>query len=432
MTSRFVSDFAAKRLQSIPKMTVWSEFTPLCAKYKAVNLGQGFPNFDVPQEIMKHANAAINDPDPLSQQYSRMLGHPKLVDQIAKRYTKTLGRNIDGLSEVCVCNGTTQALNLCTSAFVNPDEQVLVIEPFFDLYDNDIMIAHGKSKFVPLRPAGNTANEWTLDFDALDKTISSSDKKIKALMLNTPQNVPGKVWTRQELEKLSEIVIKHDMMVFADEVYDKFVFDGHEHISIASLPGMWDRTVTMCSAGKMFTVTGWKIGWVVAPKHLITPLAQVFAHQSFSVATPLCAAVAGALEEASQPESQFFEKVVAGYKHRRDLLIGILEDCGLKAVVPQGSYFVMADISKIPSGVFEEVGSVPDIEGAPTDVQKDWKFARWLVKEVGVGCVPCTAFASKESAPFFSNFVRFAFCKKEEDIVEAGKRLRDKLKPHVK
>ena len=182
MSTRFVSDFAARRLQAIPKMTVWSEFTPLCIKYKAVNLGQGFPNFEVPSEIMKHANAAINDPDPLSQQYSRMLGHPKLVDQIAKRHSKALGRQIDGMNEVCVCNGTTQALNLCSMAFVNPDEQVLVIEPFFDLYDNDIMIAHGQSKFVPLHPAGTTANEWTLDFEALDKTIASNPKKIKALI----------------------------------------------------------------------------------------------------------------------------------------------------------------------------------------------------------------------------------------------------------
>jgi aspartate/methionine/tyrosine aminotransferase len=337
-----------------------------------------------------------------------------------------LGRAI-APEEIVVCNGTTQALNLCTMAFVNPDEEVIVIEPFFDVYDNDVQLAHGRSRFVPLKPAGSTANEWTLDMDLLQSKITKG--KTKAIIVNTPMNIPGKVWSRAELEQIAEIAIKNDLLVFADEVYDQFLYDGQQHFSIATLPGMWERTLTMCSAGKMFTVTGWKIGWIVAPKSLVTPCVQVQAHQCFSVATPLQAAVAGAMAEVRGTD--FFKDVTDGYLRRRELLVQLLRDAGLKAVVPQGSYFVLADISGVPQSVYDEIGSQPDIPGAPTDVAKDWKFCRWMTKVVGVTCLPCTAFSSKENAHFFSNFVRFAFCKKEEDLIEAGKRMKEKLLPVI-
>jgi aspartate/methionine/tyrosine aminotransferase len=422
--SRMASRFAAERLKDIPTMTVWTEFTPMCVKYGAVNLGQGFPNFAPSELIRKHAAAAVADPDPLSQQYARGWGDLRLVGELQKRYTALLGRDV-GVEEVMVCNGTTQALNLCTTAFVNPEEEVIVIEPYFDLYDNDVMIAHGRTKFVPLRPAGTTSNEWTLDMALLESRITKG--KTKAIVVNTPMNVPGKVWSRAELEKIAEVAIRNDLLVFADEVYDQFVYDGCAHFSIASLPGMWERTLTMCSAGKMFTVTGWKIGWVVAPKALLVPCVQVQAHQCFSVATPLQVAVANAMAEVRGGD--FFKGVTAGYLKRRELLIEQLASAGLPAVVPQGSYFVMADISKVPPAAYEAIGSQPDVAGAPTDVAKDWKFCRWMVREVGVGCLPCTAFCSRESAHLFSNYVRFAFCKKESDLVEAGRRMREKLRP---
>jgi aspartate/methionine/tyrosine aminotransferase len=419
--------FAARRLDQVPATTVWAEFTPLAAKMGAINLGQGFPAYAPDTFVLSRAGTATSDPAPLAQQYCRPLGDMRLVSYLQERYTRSLGRSVQP-DEILVTNGVTQGLSLVMMAFINPGDEVLIFEPFFDLYENDINIAHGIPKIIQLEPHGTTANDWAVDFDKIRAAITPG--KTKAILVNTPQNVPGKVWSRGELEKLADIAREHDLLVFSDEVYENFVYDGLEHVSIATLPGMWERTVTMCSAGKTLAVTGWKIGWTVAPRELTTPLSQVHAHQCFSVATPLQAAVGAAFRDAD--ESGYLAKLNAAYTHRRALLCGALERAGLRVVMPQGSFFVLVDINDIDPAIYMEAGRIAD--GAPADaptddVGRDWRFCRWLTKEVGVAAIPCSAFCRKESRPTYDRYVRFAFCKPEEDIVKAADRLVQKLGP---
>lgn len=422
------SKYAARRLNNIPKVTVWTEFTPACAKHSAINLAQGFPSWAPTSMVLRHAGEASSDPAPLAQQYAPQRGHPLLLAQLQKKYSSWLSRDI-ALEELCVCNGTTQALNIVMTAFVNPEEEVVVFEPYFDLYDNDIALAHGQSKFVPLRPDASKplANEWKCDFEELERAVVKG--KTKGILLNTPQNVPGKVWSRAELEKIADIARRHDLLVFADEVYERFVFDGSEHISIASMPGMYERTITMCSAGKTFNVTGWKIGWCVGPANLMVSCMQVQAHQAFSIATPLQVAVARAMAEA---DDGFYAQLLDGYVRRRKLLVDGISAAGLTPHIPQGSYFAMADISQVPPELYLDKGTEPLMPGAATDVGRDWKFCRWMVREIGVGCLPCSAFCSVQSRPLYENYVRFAFCKTEADITEAAKRMKEKLAPLLK
>lgn len=436
------SKYAARRTANIPKVTIWTEFSGYCAQHakSVVNMGQGFPNFNTPQYVLDFARDAVSDP--AAQQYAPQRGHPALIDALARRYSRTLQRPI-AADEICICNGTTQALSIAMTAFVNPEEEVIIFEPYFDLYGNDIELAHGQIKMVPLVPprdsrAAPYANAWALDFDVLEAAVTPG--KTKGILINTPQNVPGKVWSRAELEKIAALAKKHDLLVFADEVYDRFVFNEaeeaqlglprQEHVSIATLPDMWGRVITMCSAGKTYTVTGWKQGWMIAPRELMVSCMQIQAHQVFSVATPLQIAVAKAINQTEEPKSTFYDDLRADYARRRTLMVDGIKAAGLVPIVPQGSYFVMADISGVPPALYmDKESSAPLMPGCPTDVRKDFQFCRWMVREIGVACLPCTAFCSKENGHLYDNFVRFAFCKKDEDIVAASAKMKEKLAP---
>lgn len=444
-----MSHRAAHRLDKIPKFTVWQEFTPLAVKHKAVNLGQGFPSFNPEPFVLQHASAAIHDVNPLAHQYARGLGHLELVSCLQRKYAVQLGRSspiaavaptatADGSGsglqndEVLILNGTTQALSCACQAFISDGDEVVMFEPFFDLYINDIEMCGGKPIIGTLQPptatmttttSGTTtttrASEWRVDFDALERRMTP---RTKMILLNTPQNVPGKVWSLDELQCIADIARRRDLLVIADEVYDHLLFDGAEHVSIASLPGMWERTITVASAGKTLTVTGWKVGWAIAPKELILPMSQVFANQAFSVATPLQVAVARSLTEAST--NGYFDRLLATYNRRREKLCTMLSNVGLPPVIPQGAFFALADISNIrPEAYVTEKATA---EG----VARDWQFCRWLTTEIGVTAIPVTAFCTESSRPMFDRYVRFAFCKTDEAIEEAGRILAEKLPPH--
>ncbi|CUI14557.1 kynurenine aminotransferase, putative [Bodo saltans] len=412
---RTLEEFAAKRLVQIPKQTVWSEMTPLAAAHKAINLGQGFPSFAPPEFVTNHIAAAVTDPNaPLNHQYCRAFGHLELVEPLRKIYAERLQREI-GQMELLVTNGVTQGLNLACQAFLGPEDELLSFEPYFDLYTNDVYLSSSNIQLVPMQTDDKLANNWSFTEEALRAKITP---RTKAILVNTPQNVPGKVFRRDELELIAKIAVEFDLLVFADEVYMTLVYDGAEHISIASFPGMFDRTITMSSAGKTFSCTGYKIGWMVAPEPLIIALAKVSANQTFCVATPLQIAIGRSLADATT--NGYFQKLISIYEGKRELLVTALKDAGLPVVMPAGGYFALADITGIDESHYVDPNDT-------TDVAKDWQFCRWLTKEIGVNAIPVTAFCRKETRPQFEKFVRFAFCKKDEDIQEAGKRLQ-KLK----
>jgi kynurenine--oxoglutarate transaminase/cysteine-S-conjugate beta-lyase/glutamine--phenylpyruvate transaminase len=400
----------ARRLAKVPNTNVWTEFTPLALEHKAVNLGQGFPTF-APDEFVKQETAKVVLADEaLNHQYCRSQGHLELVKWLQKRYGALLNRDIS-LAEIEVTNGTTQALNAAFQALIDPEDEVIVIEPYFDIYGFDIEMAAGVVKYVSLRPGGTTANEWTLDMDELHAAVGP---KTKGILFNTPQNVPGKVWSRAEIEQIADFAKQHNLIVFSDEVYDRLVYDGCKHESIASLPGMYERTVIMASCGKTLSTTGWKIGWVVGPKDMLTAVHNAQTLQSFSVCTPLQIAAARSLELAST--NGYFDELPQRYLARRTQLCDALTTAGLPPVVPQGSFFILADISNIDESVYVDKGTTEQLG-------LDWHFCRWMTKHIGVTAIPTTAFCRESSWPLYERYVRFAFCKTQEQIAEAAKRL---------
>jgi kynurenine--oxoglutarate transaminase/cysteine-S-conjugate beta-lyase/glutamine--phenylpyruvate transaminase len=407
----------AKRLATVPVKTVWHEFTPMAMEYKAVMLGQGFPSFPPPPFVTEALTAATNSSDYFAHQYCRASGHLSLVNVLIERYSPRIGRALS-VNEIIVTNGTTQALNLITMGLLNEGDEAIIIEPFFDLYQNDVEMSGAKCVVVGMRDDPDFANGWKVNMEELKAAINP---RTKIMMLNTPQNVPGKVWSRAEMEEIADLAKKHNFLVVSDEVYEELALDG-EHINMASLPGMYERTLTCASVGKSLSCTGWKMGWCIAPAPLIQALSQVHAHQCFSVATPLQIAAAASLQ--TMAATNYGLELRATYRRRRDVLVNGLRSAGLRPVVPQGSFFVLADITAIDESYY--------MDPAVTDVAKDWQFCRWLTKHIGVGAIPCTAFCRKTSWPQFEKYIRFAFCKTDEAIEEGCSRLQKLTAYHKK
>lgn len=398
------------RLQSLPTSSIWEEMTPLAIKHKAVNLGQGFPSFAPPNFLINELECILRESEknPLAHQYSPVRGNSELLGQLSKAYSKRFSRDVT-LSEVVVTNGVTQALNAAMQAFLNPDDEVILFEPFFDAYLQDISLCGAKAKYVSLRPSIESADDWKLARDDLKAAVT---ERTKLIILNTPQNVPGKLWGKEELDVIADVAKENDIIVVADEVYMYLTY-GKPHISIANLPDMWERTVTLCSAGKTFSCTGWKIGWAVGPHRLIAPIMQIISYQTFCCSTPFQIALARAIEKAE--ENGYYEELRKDYLQRVDKVCDLLHSSGLTPIRPTGGFFVMADITKIEPKYYYD----PKNETHA----KDWQFCLWLTKTIGVCAIPTTAFCSAESKPLYENYVRFACCKPQEELDSAAQRL---------
>jgi aspartate/methionine/tyrosine aminotransferase len=416
--STFNKKFWANRIKNFGD-TVWTEFTPLANEYKAVNLGQGFPDFGGTHFVLSEAINAIKKD---INQYTRSQGHLRLVKALSSYYSNIFERSIDPLSEIVITMGATEGLFASILSFINPGEEVILIEPFYDSYPIDIIIAGGIPKYIPLKPRyefPNSSNDWILDLQELEKNITSQTKMI---ILNTPQNVPGKVYSKQELEGIANIAKKYDLIILSDEVYETMVYDNNKHIRIATLPDMFERTITLGSAGKTFSVTGWKTGWVIAPKHLSEAIWITHMNNTFCSTTPLQEAVAIGFEKVISEEKNYFEQMKDFFQKKRDKMCEILKNVNLKPIIPQGSYFVLANTNSIDSKIYFN----------PQDTsRRDYQFCRWLIKEIGVAAIPPTAFYSHKNAYISENFARFCFCKKDETLEEASKRLQ-KLKKYQK
>jgi len=401
----------AQRVRSFG-VTVFAEFSALALQYNAVNLGQGFPNFPAPDFVKEAAKQAIAAD---INQYARSAGHLRLVKALANVYSPLFGRELNPLTEIVTTVGATEGIFATIQALIEPGDEVILIEPFYDSYPASVIMAGGTPVYVPLRPAPNATSStaWVLDMDELAAAFTP---RTRLLIVNTPQNPVGKIFSRAELLQIAALAQKNNIIVLSDEVYEWMVYPDPartvEHVRMATLPGMWERTITLGSAGKTFSVTGWKIGWAIAPAHLAH--AVLMAHQwiPFAVSTPMQEAVAVALEIA--PERDYFTWLSQMYQAKRDKLLGALDAVGLTPVRPDGSYFILVDTSRL---------DVPVEPG----VRRDVSLCRWFTRTVGVVPIPPSFFYSPQHQYLTDNLARFCFCKTDEMLDEAAQRMRQAL-----
>jgi len=372
--------------------SVIREMTRQAMLYNAVNLAQGFPDFSAPAEIKKAAQQAI---DSDVNQYAITWGAKSLRNAITRQTKVWQGIEIDPEKEITVSCGSTEAMISTLLAVCNAGDEVIIFEPYYENYGPDSVLSGAKPKFVKLRPPKDDNGEWTFDEKELRRAF---DRHTKAIILNTPNNPTGKVFTRAELELIRDLCLECDVLAITDEIYEHIIYDGTEHISMASLDGMGDRTVTINGMSKTYSVTGWRVGWAVAPEKITNAIRKV--HDFLTVGAPAPLQEAGA--SALSLPAEYYAKLAAGYRVRRDHLIPALTAAGFKCFRPRGAYYVMTDISSFG---FED----------------DLAFAQHLVQKIGVACVPGSSFYCNPRDG--AHQVRFAFCKKLETLDEAARKL---------
>ncbi|KAF9795579.1 hypothetical protein SFRURICE_004951 [Spodoptera frugiperda] len=396
--------------------SVWVEYIQLAAEYKPkVNLGQGFPDYHAPPHVLKALSEIALSENPLLNQYTRGFGHPRLVQSLTKLYSPLVGQKIDPMNEILVTYGAYEALYAAILGHVDECDEVIVIEPFFDCYDFMIKAAGGEPRFIALAPKKTegtiTSADWVLDEREL---TSLFNERTKMIILNTPHNPIGKVFTKQELQLISDLCKKHNVLCLSDEVYEWMAYEPAQHIRIASLPGMWERTITVGSAGKAFSVTGWKTGWAYGPAALMKNLQVVHQNCVYTCCTPVQEAIARSMEfELARRDSPecYFKALARELMPKRDMLVDALKENGFNPTIPESGYFIVADWSKLATKI--------DLSQEP-DKYKDYKFTKKFAKECGVLAIPPTAFYSAEHKHLGEDYVRFCFIKKDENLSLAG------------
>lgn len=378
----FQSDRTAGFTESVIR-----EMTRLAVRYGAVNLAQGFPDFAAPVDLKEAAIRAIEADH---NQYSITWGAKVFRDAIAGKYLRTYGLEVDPEREITVTCGATEGMAASLLATTNPGDEVIIFEPFYESYHPDTLLCGAERKLVRLR-----APDWSFDPDELRRAFSP---RTKAIIVNTPHNPTGKVFTRDELMLIASLCQEFDALAVTDEIYEHIVYDGREHIPIIALPGMRDRTILVNSLSKTFSVTGWRVGWAIAAPALTASIRKVHDFLTVNAATPLQYAGAMALNE----QQDYFNNLAGVYTGRRQAAIEMLENAGFQCPVPGGAYYVMTDISGF---------------GAKDDMS----FAMDLVEKHGVAGVPGSSFYGDKKHG--STQVRFCFCKNYETLSLAGKKL---------
>jgi len=366
--------------------SVIREMTRVANQYGAINLAQGFPDFPMPGPMKDAACAAIQGD---INQYAITWGTPALRLAIAAKYRKWYGMEIDPEREITVTCGATEAMAAVFLALVDPGEEVIVFEPFYENYGPDAILAGATPVFVPLEGL-----DWKLDPDKLRAAFSD---RTRAIVVNTPHNPTGRVFTREEISLIAELCQKHDVIAITDEIYEHIRYAGSHHV-LATWPGMRERTVTISGLSKTFSCTGWRLGYAIAPFELTSPIRKV--HDFLTVGAPAPLQAAGAVGMAF--DADYYNHIALDYRARRDMMVAALTEGGFKFSAPEGAYYILADFSEIS-----------DLRGV--------EFARWLAKEIGVATVPGTSFYHK--AKLGETVTRFAFCKKPETLARATERL---------
>uniref|UniRef100_A0A8C1IYR8 Kynurenine aminotransferase 1 n=1 Tax=Cyprinus carpio TaxID=7962 RepID=A0A8C1IYR8_CYPCA len=375
----------ARRIEGIDK-NIWVELTQLAADYKAVNLGQGFPDFSPPSFVQEAFCKALNEGFSMHQ-YTRAFGHPNLVKILAKFFSRIVGREIDPMEDILVSVGAYQALFCTFQALIDEGDEVIIVEPFFDCYQPMVMMAGGTAIYVPLKPVCCgpvlSSADWVLSPEELASKFSP---RTKAIVINTPNNPLGKVYKRKELQMIADLCIKHDVICISDEVYEWLTYDGTKHVKIASLPGMWERTVTIGSAGKTFSATGWKVGWAMGSEHILKHLKTVHQNSVYHCATAAQEAVAVGFQreyDVFGTEESYFHQLPIHLHEKRLRLADCLKSVGLKPILPQGGYFM-----------------------------------------IGLATIPVSAFYSPEHRNEFQKYIRFCFVKEDSTLQAAEDILR--------
>lgn len=369
--------------------SIFTEMSRLAQQHGAVNLGQGFPDFPAPEFVKQAARAAIGAN---MNQYAPSSGQLRLRRAVAQHWQKRHGVVWDPEDEITITQGATEALFAATLGMLNPGDEAIIFEPFYDAYVPDVQMAGAVPRFVRLHPPN-----WQFRPEDLAAAFSP---RTKAIYVNTPHNPTGKVFTVEELDLIAELAHKHDVLVIADEVYGELVFGGARHVPIATRPGMRTRTITIDSVGKTFSVTGWKIGWAIAPAGLSRAVRATHQFITFCNPTPLQEGAAAALEQADS--FGYFEELRTVYDRRRGTLSATLQEVGLAPLPVEGAYFMLSDLAGQPFA-------------------NDVDFCRHLIERVGVAAIPLSAlYANPRSAP---KLARFCFAKSDAVLEKARERL---------
>jgi aminotransferase len=375
--------------------SVIREMTRLAEHHGAVNLSQGFPDFPAPASIKAAAREAIQGD---INQYAVTWGAKPLRDAIARDAGSRYGVAIDPDLQVTVTCGSTEAMIATLLAIVDPGDEVVVFEPFYENYGPDTILSGATPRFVRLHPPRDAAADADWWFDPGELAAAFSNRT-RAVVINTPNNPTGKVFSREELGQIARLCQRWDAIAVTDEIYEHIVYAPAEHVPMWTIEGMADRTIAINSTSKTFSVTGWRVGWAIAPPDIAPAIRKVHDFLTVGAAAPLQAAAAAALSSAGD----YYEDLARSYRGRRDRLLGILSGAGLRCFTPRGAYYIMTDI-------------------AGMDVGDDVAFVRHLVTEVGVAAVPGSSFFRDPDAG--RHFVRFCFCKREETLAEAERRLK--------
>jgi len=380
----------SKRVQGFTESVI-REMTRVNNQYDGINLAQGMPNFPPPRELVEAAHRAI---DGDFHQYAITWGTPRLRQAIADKYRKFYGMEIHPDRNVTVCCGSTETMLATLMAVLNPGDEVIIFEPFYENYGPGCIMSQAEPVYVPLEPP-----DFSFDLDRLRKAVSP---RTRAIIFNSPNNPSGKVFSRAELQLIADVCLEHDLLAITDEIYEHILYDGEQHIPIATLPGMADRTITISGISKSYSVTGWRIGFAVANAELSVGIRRAHDFITVGAPHPLQEAAVAAL---NFPDS-YYVYLRESYQARRDLLYGKVQEAGFKAFFPKGAYYILTDVAHwLP-----EYGCADDHE-----------FAMFLVKEIGVATVPGSSFYSTKELG--RTKIRFCFPKTNDMLIEAGRRL---------
>jgi aminotransferase len=366
--------------------SVIREMTRIASRYDAINLAQGFPDFPMPAPMKEAACTAIQGD---INQYAITWGSAALRVAIAKKYREWYGMEVDPEREITVTCGATEAMAATFLALIDPGDEVIILEPFYENYGPDAVLAGAQPVFVPLEPP-----DWRLDLDRLRAAVT---QRTKAIVVNTPHNPTGRVLTRADISGIAEICVEHDLVAFCDEIYEHIRYAGNHHL-LALQPGMRERTVTISGLSKTFSCTGWRLGYAIAPEEQSLAIRKV--HDFLTVGAPAPLQAAAAVGMAF--DRDYFIRLALDYRERRDLLVPALAEAGFNFTVPEGAYYILAD--------FSALSNMPATE-----------FAKWMIREIGVATVPGTGFYHDPALG--RSMLRFAFCKKLETLERAVERL---------
>jgi len=369
--------------------SVIREMTRICDAVGGYNLSQGFPDFETPQEIKKAAvHAILSD----CNQYPVTFGEPKLRESIARKSLDYNKIKCNPQTNITVTCGATEAMIATLIAVINPGDEIIIFEPFYENYGPDVILSGARPRYVTLYPP-----DWEYSYEELSKAFNNNTK---AIIINTPNNPTGKVFSRKELEGIANLCIKWDCLAITDEIYEHILYDSEKHISIASLNGMAKRTVTINSISKTYSVTGWRVGWAIADENITSRIRKVHDFLTVGAPTPFQEAAVFAL---NMPKS-YYEGLCLRYEKSRKFLFDLLIEVGFKPFLPKGAYYIMCEIDTLMKKL---------------DVEDDFSFSKRLIELTGVATVPGTSFyASRKGL----NYARFCFCKKQEtlDNVQKG------------